>query len=110
MLVGFGDSYQAIVNLYGKRPSNEVKDLVKGTVAFLNRTTLKPLIPVMDESMVDWYYQNSVIFTSNFNTCWTGGGTGNGTNGNGSNGEATSQQNQMVMMILANVQERNLVE
>ncbi|CAX39722.1 histone deacetylase, putative [Candida dubliniensis CD36] len=86
VLVGFGDSYQAIVNLYGKRPSNEVKDLVKGTVAFLNRTTLKPLIPVMDESMVDWYYQNSVIFTSNFNTCWTGGGTGNGTNGNGSNG------------------------
>lgn len=92
VMVGFGDSYQSIVNLYGKRPSNEIKDLIKGTVAFLNRTTLKPLIPVMDESMVDWYYQNSIIFTSNFNTCWTGGsGAGNGNgNGNGNNGNSSN--------------------
>ena len=61
-------------------------------MAFLNRTTLKPLIPVMDESMVDWYYQNSIIFTSNFNTCWTGGsGAGNGNgNGNGNNGNSSN--------------------
>ena len=25
VMVGFGDSYQSIVNLYGKRPSNEIK-------------------------------------------------------------------------------------
>ncbi|KAK6456859.1 histone deacetylase HDA1 [Scheffersomyces xylosifermentans] len=70
VFVGFGDAYQAIVHLYGKRPSQEIKDLVKGTVVFVNRSNLKALIPVMDESMVDWYYQNSVIFTSCLNPCW----------------------------------------
>ncbi|RLV91887.1 Histone deacetylase HDA1 [Spathaspora sp. JA1] len=79
VFVGFGDAYQAIVHLFGKRPSNDIKDLVKGTIAFVNRTTLKPLVPVMDESMVDWYYQNSVVFTSCLNPCWSGvNGNGNG--------------------------------
>ncbi|KAG2733636.1 hypothetical protein G9P44_003161 [Scheffersomyces stipitis] len=83
VFVGFGDSYQAIVHLYGKRPSQDIKDLVKGTVAFVNRSNLKALVPVMDESMVDWYYQNSVIFTSCSNPCWV---NSNGTTrlGNGS--------------------------
>ncbi|CAK7890694.1 histone deacetylase Hda1p [[Candida] anglica] len=83
VFVGFGDAYQSIVHLYAKRPSQDIKDLVKGTVAFVNRSTLKPLVPVMDESMVDWYYQNSVIFTSFLNPCWSGDSTGNGS-GNGS--------------------------
>ncbi|KAG7662814.1 HDA1 [[Candida] subhashii] len=72
IMLGFGDAYQAIVNLFSKRPSSEIKELVKGTIAFVNRTSLKPLVPVMDESMVDWYYTNSVIFTSCYNPCWTG--------------------------------------
>ena len=29
-MVGFGDSYQSIVNLYGKRPSNEIKRFDQG--------------------------------------------------------------------------------
>lgn len=70
--VGFGDAYQSIVHLYAKRPSQEIKDLVQGTVAFVNRSNLKALVPVMDESMVDWYYKNSVIFTSCLNPCWVG--------------------------------------
>lgn len=86
VFVGFGDSYQSIVHLYAKRPSQDIKDLVKGTVAFVNRSALKPLVPVMDESMVDWYYQNSVIFTSSLNPCWLNG-TSDGANGisNGDN-------------------------
>lgn len=72
VFVGYGDSYQSIVHLYAKRPSQEIKDLVQGTVVFLSRSTLKSLVPMMDESMVDWYYQNSVIFTSHMNPCWSG--------------------------------------
>lgn len=75
VFVGFGDSYQSIVHLYAKRPSQEIKELVQGTVAFVNRSALKPLVPVMDESMVDWYYKNSVIFTSCLNPCWVGTNT-----------------------------------
>lgn len=72
VFVGFGEAYQAIVHLYAKRPSQEIKELVKGTVCYVNRSVLKPLVPVMDESMIDWFYQNSVIFTSCLNPCWTG--------------------------------------
>lgn len=74
VFVGYGDAYHAIVHLYAKRPSQEVKELVQGTVVFISRSSLKPLIPVMDESMVDWYFQNSVIFTSNMNPCWVSAG------------------------------------
>lgn len=72
VFVGYGDSYQSIVHLYAKRPPQEIKDLVQGTVVFVSRSTLKSLVPLMDESMVDWYYQNSVIFTSHINPCWSG--------------------------------------
>ncbi|ODV82192.1 uncharacterized protein CANTADRAFT_136463 [Suhomyces tanzawaensis NRRL Y-17324] len=80
VFVGFGNAYQSIVHLYGKRPSQEIKELVKGTVAFVGRSSLKSLVLAMDESMVDWYYQNSVVFTSCLNACWQGT---NGTIGRG---------------------------
>ncbi|GEQ72514.1 hypothetical protein JCM33374_g6201 [Metschnikowia sp. JCM 33374] len=79
VFVGYGESYQSIVHLYAKRPSQEIKDLVRGTVVFANRTTLKPIVPVMDESMVDWFYQNSVVFAGHMNPCWSGAsGKGDG--------------------------------
>ncbi|WEJ95972.1 Histone deacetylase hda1 [Yamadazyma tenuis] len=85
IFVGFGDAYQSIVHLYAKRPSQEIKEIVKGTVCFVNRSTLKPLVPVMDESMIDWFYSNSVIFTSCLNPCWTGNASsGSQANRNGS--------------------------
>lgn len=102
VLVGFGDSYQSIVHLYGKRNSQEIKELVKGTVAYLNRTQLKPVVPVMDESMVEWYYKNSLIFSGASNSCWngtngsggssSGGGNGGGSNGKGDSGEEFSNK------------------
>lgn len=70
VFVGYGDSYHSIVNLYAKRPSQDIKDLVQGTVIFANRTPLKPIVPVMDETMVDWFYQNSVVFAGHMNPCW----------------------------------------
>ncbi|KAF3986857.1 hypothetical protein FT663_04193 [Candidozyma haemuli var. vulneris] len=82
VFVGFGDSYQSIVHLYAKRPSQEIKDVVKGTVGFVSRSNLKALVPVMDESMVDWYYQSSVLFTSYKNTCWVS------TSANAKNGDS----------------------
>jgi histone deacetylase 6 len=84
VFVGFGEAYQAIVALYSKRPSQEIKDLVKGTIGFISRSSLKALVPVMDESMIDWFYQNSLIFTSSQNPCWSG------QNGQKSSGSAES--------------------
>ncbi|CUM55219.1 Histone deacetylase HDA1 [Debaryomyces fabryi] len=97
VFVGFGDSYQSIVHLYAKRPSSEIKNLVQGSIIYVNRSALKPLVPVMDESMVDWYYQNSVVFTSCLHSCWNGssGPTGSSrSNGSTSNGnEANGADN-----------------
>lgn len=72
VFVGYGEAYLSIVHLFAKRSSQEIKDLVQGTVVFASRSALKPLVPVMDESMVDWYYQNSLVFTSSMNPCWVG--------------------------------------
>lgn len=90
MFVGFGDSYQSIVHLYAKRPSSEIKNLVQGTVIFVNRSALKPLVPVMDESMVDWYYQNSVVFTSCLHSCWNGSSGATGTSLSRTNGSTNN--------------------
>ncbi|EDK41884.1 histone deacetylase HDA1 [Lodderomyces elongisporus NRRL YB-4239] len=87
IFVGFGDAYQSIVHLFSKRPSQEIKNLVKFTVAYLNRTQLKPIVPVMDESMVDWFYHNSTIFTSCYNQCWS---TSNGNHGHNSSNSTSS--------------------
>lgn len=70
VFVGYGDAYLAIVHLFSKRLLLEIRDVVKATIAFVNRTPLKPLVPVMDELLVDWFYQNSVVFTSAQNPCW----------------------------------------
>ncbi|KAI5902150.1 Histone deacetylase HDA1 [Candida parapsilosis] len=83
VFVGFGDSYQSIVHLFSKRPSADIKSLVKFTIAYVNRTPLKPINPVMDESMVDWFYHNSTIFTSHLNSCWSGSSNGSSSESNG---------------------------
>lgn len=90
VFVGFGDSYQSIVHLYAKRPSSEIKNLVQGTIIFVNRSALKPLVPVMDESMVDWYYQNSVVFTSCLHSCWNGSSGATGTSLSRPNGSTNN--------------------
>lgn len=74
VFVGYGEAYQSIIHLYAKRSSQEIKDLVQGTVVFVSRSNLKALVPVKDESMIDWYYQNSLVFTSSMNPCWVGTG------------------------------------
>lgn len=37
----------------------------------------------MDESMVDWFYHNSTIFTSHLNSCWSGSSNGSSSESNG---------------------------
>ncbi|CUM66524.1 uncharacterized protein PRCAT00004191001 [Priceomyces carsonii] len=91
VFVGFGDAYQSIIHLFAKRPSQNIKDIVKGTIVFLDRSNLKSLVPVMDESMIDWYYQNSVIFTSFLNPCWVG--TGGSSSLSARNGQGNNELN-----------------
>ncbi|KAI3403219.2 HDA1 [Candida oxycetoniae] len=98
IFVGFGDAYQSIIHLFSKRPSSEIKNLVKFTVAFLNRTALKPLVPVMDESMIEWFYHKSTIFTSCYNSCWNSSSSSSSSNGfhsGATNGDANGSSDEL---------------
>lgn len=65
--VGFGDSYAGIVHLLGHR---EVRSTVKSAVCFIDREPLRAIVPLVDEAMADWFFKNSLIFTSNTHACW----------------------------------------
>lgn len=69
--VGFGDVYQSILYLYSKKALQETKKMISGTLVFLNKTQVKPINFVMDETLSEWYYQNSNIFISNINSFWS---------------------------------------
>ncbi|CCE93583.1 histone deacetylase HDA1 TDEL_0G02160 [Torulaspora delbrueckii] len=65
--VGFGDAYAGIVHLLGHR---DTRATVKAVVSFIGRKQLKPLVPLVDESLSDWYFKNSLIFTDKNHPCW----------------------------------------
>ncbi|ODV93557.1 hypothetical protein PACTADRAFT_46491 [Pachysolen tannophilus NRRL Y-2460] len=68
VFIGVGDSYNGIIHLLGHR---EVKNLVKASINFIDKTTqLRPIVSAIDESITDWFYKNSLIFTSNKHECW----------------------------------------
>ena len=46
------------------------RQVVKCAIAFLDKKPLKVMVPLIDESLGDWYFKNSLIFTSNINSCW----------------------------------------
>ncbi|KAG7926745.1 hypothetical protein KL925_003030 [Ogataea polymorpha] len=66
--VGVGDAYNGVVHLCGHR---DVRGLVKCSVNYLDRATaLRAIVSSIDESVVDWFYQNSLVFTAAKHPCW----------------------------------------
>lgn len=65
--VGVGDSYSGIVHLLGHR---DTRSAVKAIINFVGRKQLKPLVPLVDESLGDWYFKNSLVFSDRNNPCW----------------------------------------
>lgn len=65
--VGVGDAYSGIVHLLGHR---DTRSLVKSSISFVGRKSLKPLVPLVDESLSDWYFKNSLVFSDKNHPCW----------------------------------------
>ncbi|AQZ14349.1 HDA1 (YNL021W) [Zygosaccharomyces parabailii] len=65
--VGVGDSYSGIVHLLGHR---DTRSVVKAVINFVGRKQLKPLVPLVDESLADWYFKNSLVFSDRNHPCW----------------------------------------
>lgn len=67
VLVGYGDAYSGIVHLIGHR---DVRDVVKAAIAFIDRKPLRAIVPLVDEAVTDWFFKNSLVFTSKNHSCW----------------------------------------
>lgn len=65
--IGVGDAYAGIVHLVGHR---DTRALVKAVISFVGRKQLKPLVPLVDESLSDWYFKNSLVFSDKNHPCW----------------------------------------
>lgn len=74
VFVGSGDAYQGVVHLCGQR---DVRKLVKASINFLGKhNQLRAVVSTIDESVLDWFYQNSLVFTSSRHPCWAPGPDG----------------------------------
>lgn len=65
--VGIGDAHAGFVHLLGHR---DTRSIVKCAITFLDKISLKSLVPLVDESLTDWYFKNSLVFTSKYHPCW----------------------------------------
>ncbi|CCK71615.1 histone deacetylase HDA1 KNAG_0H02010 [Huiozyma naganishii CBS 8797] len=65
--VGVGDACSGIVHLLGHR---DTRSKVKSVINFIAQKTLKPLIPLVDETLGDWYFKNSLVFSDKNHACW----------------------------------------
>lgn len=66
--IGVGEAYNGIIHLCGHR---DVRKLVKASINFVDKATaLRAVISTIDESIVDWYFRNSLVFTSSKHSCW----------------------------------------
>ncbi|CAI4050276.1 histone deacetylase HDA1 SKDI_14G3010 [Saccharomyces kudriavzevii IFO 1802] len=65
--IGIGDSHSGIVHLLGHRDTRAV---TKTVINFLGDKQLKPLVPLVDETLSEWYFKNSLIFSNNSHQCW----------------------------------------
>lgn len=93
IFLGIGDSYSGIVYLLGHRPvvntlydgesvsSSKSYDTLLGVgkgkieksclINFLNsHNQLRPIIPLIDENLADWFYKQSLVFTSHKHSIW----------------------------------------
>lgn len=67
VFIGVGEAYSGIVYLAGHR---DLRTRVKSIVAFVDDIPLRAISPVIDEYISDWFYHNSLVFTSNEHTIW----------------------------------------
>ncbi|CAL9729994.1 histone deacetylase Hda1p [Monosporozyma unispora] len=65
--VGIGDACAGVVHLLGHR---DTRNNTKTAISFLGSKTLKPLVPLVDETLTDWYFKNSLVFSNKNHTCW----------------------------------------
>lgn len=66
--IGIGDSTAGLVHLLGHR---DTREYTKCCISFVDKTSLKSIVPLIDQSLVDWYYKNSLVFASKNHTCWS---------------------------------------
>ncbi|KAF5093338.1 hypothetical protein D0Z03_002465 [Geotrichum reessii] len=67
VFIGVGEAYSGIVYLAGHR---DLRTRVKSIIAFVDDIPLRAIAPVIDEYISDWFYHNSLVFTSNEHTIW----------------------------------------
>ncbi|CDK29439.1 unnamed protein product [Kuraishia capsulata CBS 1993] len=67
VFVGYGDAYNGVVHLCGHR---DVRNLVKASINFLDKSQLRAIVSTIDESITDWFYKNSLVFTASKHSCW----------------------------------------
>lgn len=67
VFIGVGEAYSGIVYLAGHR---EIRNRVKSIIAFVDEIPLRAIAPVIDEYISDWFYHNSLVFTSHQHTIW----------------------------------------
>ncbi|CAB4252800.1 similar to Saccharomyces cerevisiae YNL021W HDA1 Putative catalytic subunit of a class II histone deacetylase complex that also contains Hda2p and Hda3p [Maudiozyma barnettii] len=65
--VGIGDASSGIIHLMGHR---DTRNNVKAIISFIGSKQLKPLVPLVDESLTDWYFKNSLVFSDKNHSCW----------------------------------------
>ncbi|CCD25841.2 histone deacetylase HDA1 NDAI_0G00650 [Naumovozyma dairenensis CBS 421] len=65
--VGIGDAYSGIVHLLGHR---DTRSVVKAVINFVGQKQLKPLVPLVDESLGEWYFKNSLVFSNKNHIYW----------------------------------------
>ncbi|CCE62491.1 hypothetical protein TPHA_0C03390 [Tetrapisispora phaffii CBS 4417] len=66
--IGIGEATSGIVHLLGKR---DTRTVTKAAINFVGSSSLKPIVPSLDESLGDWYFKNSLVFTDHFHGCWS---------------------------------------
>lgn len=69
--VGVGEAYLGVVHLLGHR---DVRLVVKALVAVTDRQPLRAVVPLVDESVTDWYFRNLLVFTAHNHPVWEGQG------------------------------------
>ncbi|SCU90881.1 LAMI_0E03950g1_1 [Lachancea mirantina] len=70
--IGIGDASSGIVHLLGHR---DTRNVVSSAILFLDTKPLRPLVPLVDESLADWYFKNSLVFASSEHACWGSDGS-----------------------------------
>lgn len=66
--IGAGDAYNGVVHLCGHR---EVRHTVMASINFIDGVTaLRAIVSSIDESIVDWFHHNSLVFTNHQHICW----------------------------------------